>query len=41
MDYALYACDLEAGGFIDAAGHVCPATGCPEIEVDAGVDGGE
>jgi hypothetical protein len=36
--YSLIACDLEAGGFIDAAGHVCPPTGCPEI--DAGVDGG-
>jgi hypothetical protein len=37
--YYLYVCDLEAGGFVDATGHVCPPTGCPEI--DAGVDGGD
>ena len=37
--YSLVACDLEAGGFVDATGHVCPPTGCPET--DAGVDGGE
>jgi hypothetical protein len=36
--YNLIACDLEAGGFIDAAGHVCPESGCPDL--DAGVDGG-
>jgi hypothetical protein len=35
----LILCDLEAGGFIDAAGHLCPESGCPEL--DAGVDGGK
>ena len=36
---SLIVCDLEEGGFIDAAGHVCPPTGC--LEEDAGVDAGE
>ena len=37
-DTTLILCDLEAGGFIDASGHVCPESGCPAP--DAGVDGG-
>jgi hypothetical protein len=37
----LFACDLEAGGFIDAEGHVLPEeTDVPDGGVDAGVDGG-
>jgi hypothetical protein len=35
----LILCDLEAGGFIDSSGHVCPESGCPEP--DGGVDGGK
>ena len=35
----LILCDLEAGGFIDATGHLCPESGCRDA--DAGVDGGE
>jgi hypothetical protein len=31
-------CDLEEMGLVDGSGHVCPESGCPEI--DAGVDGG-
>jgi hypothetical protein len=38
-DDNLILCDLEAGGFIDATGHVCPEGGCPEM--DAGVDAGK
>jgi hypothetical protein len=37
-------CDLEAGGFIDAEGHVCPAGGCSDIDggvADGGPDGGK
>jgi hypothetical protein len=33
----LILCDLQAGGFIDATGHLCPESGCS----DAGVDGGK
>ena len=38
-DDILILCDLQAGGFIDASGHVCPESGCPEP--DGGMDGGE
>jgi hypothetical protein len=39
----LILCDLEAGGFIDSTGHVCPEGGCPELDggVDGGADAGE
>jgi hypothetical protein len=33
---SLIVCDLLEGGFMDAAGHVCPESGCPEP--DAGPD---
>lgn len=32
----LFVCDLLEGGFVDAAGHVCPEEGC--TEPDGGVD---
>lgn len=38
-DDNLILCDLEAGGFIGADGHVCPESGC--TSPDAGVDGGK
>jgi len=34
----IIACDLEVMGIVDASGHVCPESGCPEL--DGGVDGG-
>jgi hypothetical protein len=36
---SLIVCDLLEGGFMDAAGHVCPESGCPVP--DAGPDGGK
>lgn len=36
----LILCDLVEGGYIDASGHVCPDTGCPDVP-DAGVDAGK
>ena len=35
---SLIVCDLLEGGLMDAAGHVCPESGC--LEPDAGPDGG-
>jgi len=37
----LVLCDLEAGGFIDADGHVIPEGSDPDAGVDGGMDGGK
>jgi hypothetical protein len=38
--HTLFACDLEAGGFVDAEGHVIPEGTVPDGGVDGGVDAG-
>ncbi|MCP4600293.1 MAG: hypothetical protein GY847_07135, partial [Proteobacteria bacterium] len=38
---SLWLCDLEKGGYIDADGHVIPATPDTDAGTDAGKDGGK